>query len=48
MTPIFFAASLIYWQFGKKHKKIIVPLLFAITIFWALGMITNIVPIAFA
>lgn len=48
MTPVFFAASLIYWKFGKKYKKIIVPLLFATTILWILGIMTNIVPIAYA
>lgn len=47
MIPIWFVASVLYFIFGKKHKKLIVIILTIVGVLWILGIYTNTLPVSF-
>lgn len=47
MIPIWFAASVFYFVFGKKYKKLIGTILAIFGILWVIGIFTNYIPTAF-
>ena len=47
MIPIWFVASVLYFIFGKKHKKSIAIILAIVGVLWILGIYTNTLPVSF-